>query len=58
MSTRENGLTAHLVMPDNTLWDSDESYAAIGRDMKQQFSIHHVTLQVEKDPDCTNNDCD
>jgi cobalt-zinc-cadmium efflux system protein len=38
--------------------DSDESYAAIGRDMKQQFSIHHVTLQVEKDPDCTNNDCD
>ena len=58
MSTRENGLTAHLVMPDNTLWDSDESYAAIGRDMKQRFSIHHVTLQVEKDPDCTNNDCD
>jgi len=58
MSTRENGLTAHLVMPDNTLWDSDESYAEIGRDMKQRFSIHHVTLQVEKDPDCTNNDCD
>lgn len=58
MSTRENCLTAHLVMPDNTLWDCEESYANIGRDMEHQFSIHHVTLQVEKDPDCTNNDCD
>ena len=58
MSTRENCLTAHLVMPNNTLWDSDESYAAIGSHMESHFSIHHVTLQVEKDPDCTNNDCD
>tara|TARA_R110002072_G_scaffold3830_6_gene27386 strand:+ start:64454 stop:65431 length:978 start_codon:yes stop_codon:yes gene_type:complete len=58
MSTKENCLTAHLVMPDNTLWDSEESYASIGRDMADHFSIHHVTLQVEKDPDCTNNDCD
>jgi cobalt-zinc-cadmium efflux system protein len=57
MSTRENCLTAHLVMPDNTLWDSEESYAAIGQHMEAEFSIHHVTLQVEKDPDCTNTDC-
>lgn len=57
MSTRENCLTAHLVMPDNTLWDSEESYATIGRHMASHFSIHHVTLQVEKDPDCTNPDC-
>lgn len=57
MSTRENCLIAHLVMPNNTLWDSEESYAAIGSHMESHFSIHHVTLQVEKDPDCTNPDC-
>lgn len=58
MSTRENCLTAHLVMPENTLWDSAESYGEIGRVLERQYNIHHVTLQVEKDPDCTNNDCD
>ncbi len=58
MSTRENGLTAHLVMPENTLWDSELSYAAIGQDLEQQFGIHHVTLQVEKDPNCHNLNCD
>ncbi len=58
MSTKENGLTAHLVMPENTLWDSEESYAAIGQELEQQFGIHHVTLQVEKDPNCSNQHCD
>jgi len=58
MSTFENCLTAHLVMPENTLWDSESSYAEIGRLLEQKFNIHHVTLQVEKDPDCTNSDCD
>ena len=58
MSTNENCLTAHLVMPKNTLWDSEDSYARIGRELQDDYNIHHVTLQVEKDPDCTNNDCD
>lgn len=58
MSTRENGLTAHLVMPENTLWDSEHSYAEIGQALEQKFAIHHVTLQVEKDPDCHNLNCD
>ena len=58
MSTRENGLTAHLVMPENTLWDSEQSYATIGDDLAQRFGIHHVTLQVEKDPNCSNQHCD
>lgn len=58
MSTRENGLTAHLVMPENTLWDSEQSYAAIGQDLEELFGIHHVTLQVEKDPNCHNQHCD
>ena len=58
MSTRENGLTAHLVMPENTLWDSEQSYATIGAEMESRFGINHVTLQVEKDPNCNNLDCD
>ena len=58
MSTHENSLTAHLIMPQNTLWDSEEGYSKIGRELGRQYNIHHVTLQVEKDPDCTNNDCD
>ncbi len=58
MSTRENCLTAHLVMPENTLWESEASYAAIGRSLRDEYNIHHVTLQVEKDLDCNNQDCD
>ncbi len=58
MSTFENCLTAHLIMPENTLWDSEESYAAIGASLKDNFNIHHVTLQVEKDQECSNQDCD
>jgi len=57
MSTNENGLTAHLVMPENTLWDSDESYAEINHTLREKFKIHHVTLQVEKDPDCPSGSC-
>jgi len=52
MSTRENCLTAHLVMPENTLWDSDDGYAKISRELEHRFEIHHVTLQIERDPEC------
>ena len=57
MSTNETCLTAHLVMPENTLWDSEDGYAAIGRGLRDRFRIHHVTLQVEKDFDCVARDC-
>lgn len=57
MSTHENCLTAHLVMPENTLWESGDAYTTIGNEL-ERFNIHHVTLQVEKDPDCSNTDCD
>lgn len=46
LSTREVALTAHLVMPNETL--TDENYLQISRDLKKQFKINHVTLQVEK----------
>lgn len=58
LSTYENGLTAHLVMPDNPLWDLDTSYGEISRELERRFNIHHVTLQVERDQDCGNEDCD
>ena len=57
MSTFENCMTAHLVMPENTLWDSESSYEDIGEVMKRDYNIHHVTLQVEKDHACSNHDC-
>lgn len=58
MSTNENGLTAHLIMPENPLWESEAGYAEIGRQLQQRFNIHHITLQVEKEQDCANEDCD
>lgn len=58
MSTRENSLTAHLVMPENTLWDDSENYVRISTELRERFNIHHVTLQVEKDPACANIHCD
>jgi cobalt-zinc-cadmium efflux system protein len=58
MSTYENCLTAHLVMPENTLWDSETGYRDIGESLRQEFNIHHVTLQVEKDLECSTQDCD
>ncbi|NQV64750.1 MAG: cation transporter, partial [SAR86 cluster bacterium] len=58
MSTQENSLTAHLVMPENTLWEDSENYARISADLRARFNIHHVTLQAEKDLMCANIHCD
>lgn len=46
LSTKEIALTAHLVMPENTLSDSD--YQQINQILKEKFRIDHATLQVEK----------
>ncbi len=58
LSTNESCLTAHLVMPENTLWDADSGYGDISKALNDEFRIQHVTLQVEKDLDCTTQDCD
>ncbi|MFT5208664.1 MAG: cobalt-zinc-cadmium efflux system protein [Flavobacterium sp.] len=57
MSTNENCMTAHLVMPENTLWDSEESYTNIGDNLRDNYNVHHVTLQVEKEMDCAHANC-
>ncbi len=46
LSTQENALTAHLVMPEHTLADTD--YSEINHVLEHRFKINHVTLQVEK----------
>ncbi|MBS0359434.1 MAG: cation transporter [Proteobacteria bacterium] len=46
LSTRENALTAHLVMPEKTL--SDDDYQTINHELIHHHRIHHVTIQVEK----------
>jgi len=53
LSTQENALTAHLVMPEITLSDAD--FERINHILKHDFKINHVTLQVEKGD--TKNPC-
>lgn len=51
MSTQENALSVHLYMPDETL--TDALRAEIVEELRKQFSIQHVTIQIEKtDTDC------
>ncbi|QMT58912.1 cation diffusion facilitator family transporter [Legionella sp. PC997] len=51
MSTQENALSVHLYMPDNEL--SDALRAEWVEQLRQEFNIQHVTIQVEK----TQTDC-
>jgi cobalt-zinc-cadmium efflux system protein len=58
MSTRENALTAHLVMPEQTLNDQDRQ--AIGQALLKEFNIHHTTIQIEQgngDMHCDHHAC-
>ena len=45
MSTTENALTAHLVRPGGDLDDSLLRRACA--DLRERFSVHHATLQIE-----------
>ena len=51
MSTKENAMSVHLYMPHETL--SDESRVELVEQLRNQFSIQHVTIQTEK----TETDC-
>lgn len=46
MSTTENALTAHVVMPDG--YPGDAVLDAVTARLREDFSIHHCTLQVEQ----------
>jgi cobalt-zinc-cadmium efflux system protein len=45
MSTTENALTVHLVMPDG--YPGDDFMDDIMQTLKERFSVHHSTLQIE-----------
>ncbi len=45
LSTKEIALTAHLVIPNGNLSDSD--FLKINQDLKSLFRVDHATLQVE-----------
>jgi cobalt-zinc-cadmium efflux system protein len=53
MSTTETALTAHLVMPEG--YPGDQQIDDIVAHLKEQFSIHHCTLQIEQGT--TNHGC-
>ncbi len=46
MSTTETALTAHLVMPDG--YPGDAVIDDVVRHLREDFAIHHCTLQVEQ----------
>ncbi|ABD85652.1 cation diffusion facilitator family transporter [Rhodopseudomonas palustris] len=48
MSTTEVALTCHLVIPSGP--PGDRYLMEIAHRLKQEFAIHHATLQVETDP--------
>jgi len=47
MSTTETALTAHLVKP--SAQDDDALIKRAGKELHEQFGIHHATLQWERD---------
>ena len=56
LSTRDIALTAHLVIPERSLEDSE--YQTISETLKEKYKIGHVTLQIEKgNVEHCHNDC-
>ncbi len=53
LSTTENALTAHVVMPDG--YPGDRVLDAMVATLRSDFAIHHCTLQVEEGT--THHDC-
>ena len=49
LSTTETALTVHLVMPGG--YPGDRFTADLAVVLRQQFGIHHATVQIETDPD-------
>lgn len=46
MSTSENALTVHLIMPNGNL--TDDFLRNVEQKLKTEFFIHHSTIQIEK----------
>jgi cobalt-zinc-cadmium efflux system protein len=48
MSTTEVALTCHVVMPSGQ--PGDPFLIEIAHQLKENFGIHHMTIQIETDP--------
>lgn len=46
ISTKENAISVHLVMPDNPI--DDQKRAQLSKELQAQFNIQHITIQVER----------
>ena len=46
LSTRENALTVHLIMPEGTY--DDLVQMNVHQSLQERFKIHHTTIQVER----------
>ncbi|USQ14276.1 cation transporter [Legionella lytica] len=55
MSTQENAMSVHLYMPEIEL--NDESRMEWTEQLRHEFSIQHVTIQVEKTQSACNDNC-
>lgn len=55
MSTQENALSVHLWMPEAPLGETDRK--ALIDALREDFSIHHVTIQVEQTQDYCVGEC-
>lgn len=52
MSTTENALTVHLIIPDGI--NSDDFYKNTELELNKKFKIQHTTIQIEKSIECKN----
>lgn len=55
LSTQENAMSVHLYMPDGEL--SDEIRAEWVEQLRHEFNIQHVTIQIEKTQTNCNDAC-
>ena len=55
LSTQENALSVHLWMPDEPL--TDKARQDLGKQLRDEHNIHHVTIQVEQTPGSCDDAC-
>jgi cobalt-zinc-cadmium efflux system protein len=55
LSTKENAMSVHLWMPENPL--NDRSRQQLVTLLKEKYSIHHATIQIEQDLDFCDDAC-
>jgi len=58
ISTTENALTAHLVLPNSTTIDQEQQIKHDLRHQLEHNNIHHITLESERENEaCTEENC-